>query len=407
MPAAPFSDIADEIRVLSAKKWGTKKEVHIVGRDPSILKSQRRIQKFSQTDRPVLITGESGTGKELFAKSLYLLSDRSNESFRCTNCAQYQKGGLLVSELFGHRKGSFTGAKQDYDGLFASADGGTAFLDEVGELSPRAQAMLLRTLSEGEIKPLGATTAREVDVRVVAATHQSLKEMVKMGSFRRDLFYRLQYLHVHLPPVRERGNDWRLLTRFFLHRLNKEHRTKKELTPEAWSLLEQYHWPGNIREIKSIVDLGFVLSESEIEPSDFEHALELDGSPNNHGTEQGGDDGATRVSRPTRPQVQDRKGVADACYKAMADEGKSFWETVREPYLNRELNREQVRSIVKRGLEESDGSYKRLLRIFEVEEDDYLKFMDFLRHHELKPKEEDEKSGRLAASGMEVETETA
>lgn len=382
MPSPPVSTIAEEVRALSAQKWGTEQEVQIVGQSPSILKAQRRIRRFSKTDRPVLITGESGTGKELFAKSLYLLSDRSDKPFRCTNCAQYQKGGLLVSELFGHRKGSFTGANSDYEGLFDSADGGTAFLDEVGELSPRAQAMLLRTLSEGEIKPLGSTVAKRVDVRVVTATNQPLKEKVRDGSFRKDLFYRLRYLHVHLPPVRERRDDWCLLVRFFLAGLNRKHRTQKELTPAAWSLLEEYHWPGNIREMKSIIEMGFHLSESKIEPSVFEHGLDFDRSPEGDVPET-----ASHDSNQARVQAPRGTVTADDCFEAMLYDGKSFWETVRKPYLNRELNRAQVRSIVKRGLAESDGSYKRLLQIFEVEQDDYLKFMDFLRHHRLKPDE--------------------
>lgn len=388
MPTPPVSDIAEEVRALSARKWGTEREVQIVGRSPSILEALRRIKSFSETDRPVLITGESGTGKELFAKSLYLLSDRSNQPFRSTNCAQYQEGDLLVSELFGHRRGSFTGANQDYDGLFVSADGGTAFLDEAGELSPRAQAMLLRTLSEGEIKPIGSTEAKRVDVRVVTATNRSLKEMVRKGSFRKDLFYRLRYLH--LPPVRERGDDWRLLVHYFLNRLNKKNRTQKELTPAAWSFLEKYHWPGNIREIKSIMEVGFCLSESKIEPSAFEHGLEFD-----RPTERERND-TTNSSDSNQESSLPPEGVTtpEDCLEAMLHEGKSFWETVREPYLNRELNRAQVRSIVKRGLEESDGSYKRLLRIFQVEEDDYLKFMDFLRHHQLKPAEKTEANVR-------------
>jgi Transcriptional regulator containing PAS, AAA-type ATPase, and DNA-binding domains len=278
MPDEFLAPIAKEVRTRSAQKWGTEEEIHIVGQSPSILEAQKQIKRFSTTDRPVLITGESGTGKELFAKSLFLSGNRSDKPFRCTNCAQYQEGDLLVSELFGHRKGSFTGANKDYEGLFASADGGTAFLDEIGELSPKAQAMLLRTLSEGEIKPVGSTESKQVDVRVVAATNRPLEEMVGNGSFRKDLFYRLNYLRVHLPPVRGRGDDWRLLVRFFLNRLNRKNRTQKDLTTAAWSVLEDYHWPGNIREIKSILDVGFCLSGSHIEPDSFEHALDFERS---------------------------------------------------------------------------------------------------------------------------------
>lgn len=175
--------------------------------------------------------------------------------------------------------------------------------------------------------------------------------------------------------------------------MNRKNRTQKELTPEAWSLLEDYHWPGNIREIKSVLDVGFCLSESKIEPHAFKHALDF-------GRSSEGDEGSSAeasqnesVSPPSnsvQTGSQEQGLTVERCLEAMRHEGKDFWETVREPYLDRELNRAQVRSIVKRGLEESDGSYKRLLRIFEVEQDDYLKFMDFLRHHELKPAEEDQ-----------------
>jgi len=389
MPDEFLAPIAKEMRTRSAQKWGTEEEIHIVGQSPSILEAQKQIKRFSTTDRPVLITGESGTGKELFAKSLFLFGNRSDKPFRCTNCAQYQEGDLLVSELFGHRKGSFTGASKDYEGLFASADGGTAFLDEIGELSPKAQAMLLRTLSEDEIKPVGSTESKQVDVRVVAATNRPLEEMVGNGSFREDLFYRLNHLRVHLPPVRERGDDWRLLVRFFLNRLNRKNRTRKDLTTAAWSVLEDYHWPGNIREIRSILDVGFCLSESHIEPHSFEHALDFERSTEEAKNTTSAPMTESDFSGPAPAPVHD-SGVdptVERCFEEMRHEGKDFWKAVREPYLDRELNRAQVRSIVKRGLEESDGSYKRLLRIFEVEKDDYLKFMDFLRHHKLKPQE--------------------
>ena len=414
MPTPAISDIAKDIRARSARKWGTAREIQIIAQSAPMLDAQQRLARFAKTDRPVLLTGESGTGKELFARALYLLSNRANEPFRSINCAQYQEGDLLTSELFGHRKGSFTGARTDHQGLFEAADGGTVFLDEVGELSPKAQAMLLRALGEGEIKPLGAERAKHVDVRVVAATNRPLKKMVREGRFREDLFYRLRYLHVDLPPVCERGKDWRLLVHFFLRKLNRENRTNKEFTPAAWSLLEVHEWPGNIREIKSIVEVGFCLSESQIEPSAFEHALDVE---HGLGHEQPAKDRRPAESPPAqgraeeavlldpipkearhhdsrhdagrmRPRLHEGQSTAAGCFEAMLEEGRSFWETVRKPYLDRELNRAQVRAVVKQGLRESEGSYKRLLPIFRVEQEDYLKFMDFLRHHRLKPRKE-------------------
>lgn len=376
------SELGRTLRMLSASKWGTAKEIHLIGHSSLLLDAQRKIKRFARTDRPVLITGESGVGKELFAKALYLLSSRANKPFLSVNCAQYQEGDLLVSELFGHKKGSFTGALKDHLGLFEAADGGTVFLDEIGELSQRAQAMLLRTLSEGEIKPLGTMKTRRVDVRVVAATNRPLKEMVAAKVFRKDLFYRLRYLHVHLPPIRRRGGDWRLLVRFFLRRLNRQYRERRTFTPASWELLETYHWPGNDREVRSITDLGFCLSDSQIEPSAFRDALDVE-------DESSGD---VKI----KPRVREGALTASDCYRTMLREERDFWSTVREPYMDRELNRAQVRAIVKRGLDESEGSYKRLLCIFRLEQEDYLKFMDFLRHHRLKP------VGRLQTSDLQA-----
>lgn len=360
----PFNPLAYKIQRLSAEEWGRSQTIHTVGCDPSIVKAQVRLSRFALMDRPVLITGESGVGKELFARSLYLLSLRRGKPYLTVNCAQYHDENLLVSELFGHRKGSFTGAMADRRGLFEDVDGGVLFLDEVGELSPRAQAMLLRALSEGEIKPLGSNRGKFVDVRIVAATNRPLKRMVAEGSFREDLFYRLRHLQVHVPPVRARGDDWRLLVQFFLDQLIRSCGEFRRFSHASLARLGQYHWPGNVREIRSVVHTGYCLAEEElIEPADFEEVLE----------------------RPTenRFPVLDRE-ITD-CYLRMLHEGQCFWKVVREPYMERDLNRRQVRAIIERGLRETQGSYKKLLELFRIEPEDYLKFMDFLRHHRLKP----------------------
>ena len=368
MQSLPYSSLAYEVQGLSIKQWGTKKSVSTIGCDTALLKAQKKLGLFARMNRPVLITGESGVGKELFAKSLYLLGERRGKPFLTVNCAHYQDDNLIISELFGHKKGSFTGAANERRGLFEEADTGVLFMDEVGELSPKAQAMLLRALSEQEIKALGSNETRQVDVRIVAATNQPLKLMVEQGDFREDLFYRLRQLWLHIPAVRERGEDWKLLAQFFLGQLADAYGVVKRFSDASMRLLEQYPWPGNVREIQSVVYVAYCMSErSLIEPDDFADELDFD-DPSRPFPKRNGWDGEPRRR-----------------YELMLHEGECFWEVVRRPYMQRDLNRTQVRAIVAYGLQDAQGSYKKLLSIFRIDPEDYLKFMDFLRHHRLKP----------------------
>ncbi len=360
-------ELAERLKALSVEQWGVRGAVNLLGRHPALREAQQKLSRFARVDSPILIMGESGVGKELFARSLYLFSHRKGKPFLTVNSAQYQDENLLVSELFGHKKGSFTGAVSDRRGIFEEADGGIVFLDEVGELPLKAQAMLLRALGEGEIMRLGECHHRKVDVRVVAATNQDLKQMVAQGRFRQDLYYRLCYLRLVLPPVRERGNDWKLIAEDWLAQLNHKHSTSKQLSAASVAVLGGYHWPGNVREIRGIIEIGFCLSGSLlIEPEHFQNELES----------------ATGVAA-LGASVSAEPANS---YRQMALGDQDFWEVVRQPFLDRELNRAQVQAIIKQGLEESEGSYKRLLDIFQVPQDDYLKFMDFLRHHRLKPR---------------------
>lgn len=362
--------VARQIDRLALDRWSGTKPTVLIGRDERLIDALEKIARFARSGGPVLITGETGTGKELFARGLFLLSERSHKQFLGINCAQYHDGQLIASELFGHRRGSFTGAVADHHGLFEEAHGGVLFLDEVGELSPPAQAMLLRALGEGEIVPVGATQARQVDVRVIAATSRDLGPMVHAGTFRSDLYYRLRCLHVVVPPVRERGRDWELIASYYLDQLTRKRGREKRLSAEACAVMETYDWPGNVRELKSVVDTGFHLSETElIEPRDFVEQLER----------------ASRAEQ-LRQIVLSRDGAQAAeALRRMLDERETFWDVVHAPYLARELSRGDARSVIERGLARTRGSYKRLVVLFNMPPSDYLKFMDFLRHQRLKP----------------------
>ena len=360
-------EVVTAIRERSEKCWGENAPTVMVGRDPAFTTVIDRAARFADSESPVLITGETGTGKELFARALYLLSSRFGRPFFSVNCAQYHEGHLAASELFGHKKGSFTGANTDHTGLFEAANEGMVFLDEVTELSPHAQAMLLRALSENEIVPVGETRARRVRVRVVAATSSDLPGLLQRGQFRADLFYRLRGLHLQVPPVRERGRDWELIRDHYLHRLGKTRSSGKRFSAASIEILSRYRWPGNVREIKSVVETGFHLSDGEvIEPLHFRDSLEA----------------AACLDPMRQVPICDVEGE---CYERMAELRVSFWDAVHRPFMDRELSRSQVKGIVSRGLAATHGSYKKLLGLFGLAEDEYLRFMDFLRHHRLKP----------------------
>jgi two-component system response regulator HupR/HoxA len=224
------------------------------------------LDKISGAELTVLIQGENGSGKELVARTIHETSPRCNGPFVAQNCSALHDN-LLDSELFGHKRGSFTGAVRDKEGLFATADGGTFFLDEIGEMSPQLQAKLLRVLETKSFFPVGSNVPRSVDVRVIAATHRDLREMVREGSFREDLFYRLHVVGVMLPPLRERREDIPLLARYFLRTLALRNKNiiEKYLAETCMKQLLQYQWPGNVRELAHELERLWVLSGSREE----------------------------------------------------------------------------------------------------------------------------------------------
>lgn len=354
-----MSEPALRIRALSAQMQGDANAVEMVGQSPAFLSALTKVEKMSRYREPVLITGESGVGKEHFAQAIYLLAGPQGRPYVSVNCPQYQEGNLTVSELFGHTKGSFTGAVADRRGAFEEADGGVIFLDEIGDLPTAAQAMLLRALATGEYRPLGATRSRSADVRVISATNRDLNELVIASQFRYDLFFRLRHFHLDLPPLRDRGDDWLLIVDHTLQRLARKYGVVKRLSDASLAVLAGNRWPGNVRQLIGVVSTGYGMADGElIEPDDFDLLLE----------------GSERFT-----------DTVETSYERVVRAGEDFWKAIGEPFLNRDLNRSQVKAVVRKGLESTSGNYRELLQLMNLPESEYQRFMQFLRHHDLKP----------------------
>lgn len=247
-------------RLLQAKLGDAFSFGSIIGQSPVMKDLYQIMAKVVDTDVPVLITGESGTGKEVVATALHAHGPRKEKAFVVQNCSAFNEN-LLESELFGHVKGAFTGAVRDKQGLFEVADGGTFFLDELGEMSAALQVKLLRVLQDGTFMPVGGTKQKKVDVRIIAATNRNLEEMVKKGTFREDLYYRLNVVSLRLPPLRERVGDVARLVQFFVSKIaEKTKQNVKRIAPDAMSALESFSWPGNIRQLENEIQRAYVMS---------------------------------------------------------------------------------------------------------------------------------------------------
>ncbi|MGM0593830.1 MAG: sigma-54-dependent transcriptional regulator [Pseudomonadota bacterium] len=235
----------------------------MIGQSPAMQEVFQRIERVAPTDTTVLILGESGTGKELVARALHEQSPRRDAALITVNCAAIPDN-LIESELFGHEKGAFTGAHETHKGLVEAAHGGSLFLDEIGELPAEAQARLLRVLQEGEIRRVGATRSRQVDVRLIAATNRDLKSEVESGNFRSDLYFRLHVMEILLPPLRERGDDIRILAEHLLARSCKRlNRPPMHYGDDALQALLAYPWPGNVRELENVIERAVILADGD------------------------------------------------------------------------------------------------------------------------------------------------
>jgi two-component system nitrogen regulation response regulator NtrX len=265
----PLLDHARQIRAQQDEKNKQSSVPEMIGNSPLISQIKRQINMVAPRNAWILITGENGTGKEVVARHIHEKSSRSAKPFVAVNCAAIPEE-LIESELFGHTKGAFTNAISQKKGKFELAHQGTLFLDEIGDMSLRTQAKILRILQEQAFERVGSTETLTVDVRVVAATNKDLKEQIKSGQFREDLYYRLNVVPFHLPPLRERGDDIFDLTQYFLTKMAHELGEKqKMLSPEAQKVMREYPWPGNIRELKNLLERACIMSDAEVIEADF------------------------------------------------------------------------------------------------------------------------------------------
>jgi len=346
----------------------------LIGNSSAVIALREEIECLKRSDAKVLITGESGVGKEVLARVLHANSPRASGKLVAVNCAGVAES-LLESELFGHTKGSFTGAYRDRPGLLEQANHGTIFLDEVGEMSARMQALLLRFLENGEIQQVGSVLPRQrLDVRIISATNRSLLDQVKAGAFRSDLYYRLNVVHLKIPPLRQRRDDILPLTTHFLTFLSQQQNLDPpQVTDEIAQQFVEHAWPGNVRELKNVIERLIVRRSGQVVTLDdfWQVCPQDEWTPHTPHPE---------VEPAVRPV-----SIADRLFDRMVRDGESFWSAVYPSFLVRDLTRENLRDLVSKGLRQTRGSYKILVSLFNMKESDYRRFLTFLRKHELQP----------------------
>jgi transcriptional regulator with GAF, ATPase, and Fis domain len=338
----------------------------LIGDSTLMADLQQEIDRVARSDAKVLITGESGVGKELVALAIHSRSTRASRAMVAVNCAGLPET-LLESELFGHVKGSFTGAYRDKQGKLEMADGGTMFLDEIGEMTLRMQGLLLRFMETGELQKVGADRANgRVNVRVVAATNRNLRDMIAQGTFREDLLYRLNVIHLTVPPLRDRREDIPRLIEYFLGRFTANNGyLVKGISLEAMRLMCEYSWPGNVRELENVIERMVVTGQHEqVRPEDLPPEIRMQNAIG------------------LRPKRERRRTVADDLYQKLLEQRESFWSAVYPLYMQREITRSNVRDLVRKGLVEARGNYKIVARLFNMEPRDYKRFLNFLRKHD-------------------------
>ncbi len=367
--------------------------LRLIGKSPAIETLREEVEYAARCDAKVLVTGESGVGKEIVARLIHAGSERRQYPMVTVNCAALTES-LLETELFGHVRGSFTGAFRDRTGALEQAHRGTVFMDEIGETTPRMQGLLLRFLETGEIQRVGSErTETRVNVRVIAATNRNLVDAVAAKTFRDDLYYRLNVIQLHLPPLRERMGDVPALLSHFLTLFAERSRVAVPgVSPDAMAMLESYPWPGNVRELKNVAERLVVRSEGGL--------IDLADLPVN----------LVRVEGPAaRILAAGVRSNADVIYEKLTVAKESFWSCVYAPFMSRDMTRDDLRSLVRRGLEHTNGSYRVLTELFNMPATDYKRFLNFLRKHHCHVAFQQFRSvpGRVVATASEPEGEPA
>jgi len=373
-------------------RLGMNKTVTMVGVSAAIRSVEEEIDHAARSEAKVLITGETGVGKEIVARLIHDRSNRGRAPLVTINCAGFPDS-LLESELFGHVKGSFTDAHRDKRGWLETAHGGTVFMDEVGEMSLRMQALLLRFLESGEIQRVGSDRhLPPLDVRVITATHRKLITHIADKTFREDLYYRLNVVHIEVPPLRERREDIFVLLTHFLRMASENHRLPTpEVTPEALERLTSYQWPGNVRELRNVAErLVLRCHDGRVDVGKLPSEILRE--------RRAKDDASHQV-----PIAQ----TYQAMFTRMLNEGASFWSEVYEPFMARDLTRHDVREVVRLGLEHTRGNYKLLVSSFNMPPEDYKKFLNFLRKYQCHVPFQRFRMMTAAMSGRSVETASA
>jgi two-component system, NtrC family, response regulator AtoC len=326
---------------------------------------QEEIEHASKSDAKVLITGESGVGKEVVAQLVHHQSRRSRAPLVTINCAGVPDS-LLASEMFGHVRGSFTDAHRDKAGWLEQANRGTVFLDEVGEMSLQMQSLLLRFLENGEIQRVGSErSVARVDVRVIAATNRRLGDRIASNEFREDLFYRLNVIHIPIPPLRERREDIAPLLDHFLRAFSKSHGVERpRLTESAVAQMVASDWPGNVRQLRNVVErLVLRHKNGTITTADLPREV------------------LTIDAQADLIELPNRRPTAEVLFERMVRGGESFWTVVYEPFMLRDLTRDDVRALTRHALNLTHGSYKGVAQLFNVPQD-YKRLLNFLRKYQ-------------------------
>lgn len=345
----------------------------LIGASDAIRAIEADIDCAARSDAKVLITGETGVGKEVVTRLIHQRSARRNAPLVTLNCAGLPDS-LLESELFGHARGSFTGAYRDKPGLLEMGDSGTVFLDEVGEMSTRMQVVLLRFLETGEIQRIGADRSHtRVNVRLITATNRDLPVQIANGAFREDLYFRLNVIRLHIPPLRERAEDIPLLVNYYLDEYGEQHRVARpQVATAAMDALIRYHWPGNIRELKNVVERlilragGDAILASHLPSDMFKQSRTV----------------APAQAAAAPAEAPATTSVADELAGRMLVHGESFWSAVYPAFMARDLTRADLRKIVQIGLENTSGNYRLVVQLFNMPPDDYKRFLALLRKHQ-------------------------